>query len=478
MAGMAIEPVNGRVVVLDDEANMGKVLTKVLRLEGFEVTPFERPQEALAHLEKEGADVLLSDLRMPDITGEEVLERVRQKNIGCEVILMTAYGTVESAMRCVRQGAFDYVTKPFDTKALVATVKKAAQKRRGALHVATPVPVAEADRDNELLGESEQMQAVRELLRKIAPAESPVVIYGESGTGKELAARAVHRLSPRKNNRFLAINCASIPETLMESELFGHERGSFTGAHDTKIGLMEAAHGGTLFLDEIGELPMGLQAKLLRALQEREITRVGSITSIPVDIRVVAATNRNLSAAVKGGTFRQDLYYRLNVLQVRMPPLRQRGGDVPLLARHFLEEFRLRAGKPALEITGDVLEQMSRMEWPGNVRELRNFMERLVVLTEGNVIGHKEILELATTESQQLSFTNPAPTPAWLPKGEGDKITEFREARDAFEAEYLRAVLRAVGGNVSEAAKKAGMSRRNFYEKIEKLNIDPARFKD
>lgn len=459
-----------RVVVLDDEANMGKVLAKLLRLEEYEVSAFERPADAIADIEHHGADVLLTDLRMPGMTGEEVLEKTRDIHPGCEVIVMTAYGTVESAMRCVRNGAYDYVTKPFDTKTLLSTVRSAARKGRRA---AAAAPAAETG--HEILGESAQIEAVRELIRKIAPSDSAVLVYGESGTGKELAARAIHRLSPRANQRFMAVNCASIPESLIESELFGHEKGAFTGAHEMKIGLIEAAHEGTLFLDEIGELPLSLQAKLLRTLQEREITRIGSTADISVDIRVIAATNLRLEQAVQAGQFRQDLYYRLNVLKVKMPPLRERVDDIRFLTGHFLKLFRKRAGRADLEFDDDLIERLMEMTWPGNVRELRNIVERIVVLSDENPVTVAIFQELGIFDSQTR---NHAVDPAAQAAVEADgKVRDYREARDAFELNYLRSVLKACDGNVSEAAKKAGISRRSFYEKIEKLGIDQGDFK-
>ncbi|CAN5394606.1 sigma-54 dependent transcriptional regulator [soil metagenome] len=462
------------IVVIDDELNMGKALAKLLGSEGLRVKAFDRPGQAIEFIRANPTRVVLSDLRMPDMTGEAVLERVKTISPTCEVILMTAYGTVESAMRCVRLGAYDYVTKPFDAKGLIATVRRALARSKD---VSTRISYdSEADAQEELIGDSPEISAARELIRKVAPADSAVLISGESGTGKELAARAIHRLSRRTGKPFVAINCASIPENLIESELFGHERGAFTGANEARAGLIESAQGGTLFLDEIGELPINLQAKLLRVLQEREITRVGSVTNIPVDIRVVAATNRRLENAVQSAEFRQDLFYRLNVLAVRMPALRHRPVDIPILATHFLREFAAAAGKPDVRWEESAIEALKKMQWPGNVRELRNFVERLVVLTDCAAIGIKEIRESVSTESAIIRAAVAAPTPSPV-KPPPATIPDFREARDRFESDYLRAVLKASDGNVSEAAKRAGMSRRNFYEKIEKLKIDLDQFK-
>ncbi|MCC6546793.1 sigma-54-dependent Fis family transcriptional regulator [Candidatus Sumerlaeota bacterium] len=481
------------IAVVDDEPNMGKILSKVFIMEGYEVHAFDSPVTALPVIAAGSVDVVLSDLRMPGMTGEEMLEKLRAQGFAGEIILMTAYATVESAMRCVRAGAFDYVTKPFETKSLLATVKRAVEKARRAdrqrstetipaTTAAAPAsPNIHSSIDKELIGNSPEMATVRDLIRRIAPSEASVLVTGESGTGKELAARAIHRASARAAKRFVAINCASIPETLIESELFGHEKGSFTGANEAKQGLLEAADGGTLFLDEIGELPLALQAKLLRALQEREITRVGSVQNIHVDIRVVAATNRSLSTAVQQNEFREDLYYRLNVLNIRMPALRKRASDIPMLVEKFLREFRERDGlKVDLRIAPDVMQKLAAMEWPGNVRELRNYVERLTVLSEGPLITMQVLTDLSTYESQTFKAIRVPPgtddAPPRDPKEISDVIN-FRHARDRFEAEYIKKVLRSCGGNVSEAAKKSGMSRRNFYEKIEKLGIDPSEFK-
>ncbi|MBI1290526.1 response regulator [bacterium] len=452
---------NSTVMVLDDEVNMGRVLQKLLLLDGYTVRVHSSPTAALDELRREAPDVLLSDLRMPGLSGEELLETLRAERIETEVILMTAYGTVESAMRCVHNGAFDYVTKPFDTKTLLATIRKASAKaatRRG-------VTMGGA---REMLGEAPALRAVRDLIRRVAPTEAAVLVTGESGTGKEVAARLLHACSARSRGPFMALSCASIPEALLESELFGHERGAFTGAVDEKTGIVEAANGGTLFLDEIGEMPLGLQAKLLRVLQEREITRVGSTQTRTVDIRVVAATNRDLAAEVRHGRFREDLYYRLNVLSVHLPPLRDRLDDVAILAPHFLQDAVARHRRDPMEFTPEGIEQLKQHRWPGNVRELQNFVQRVAVLCDGGEIGPRQLARLELLAS-------PSPTPNT--RVNSGELGEFREERDRFEVEYLRRVLEACGGNVSEAARRSGMSRRHFYEKMEKLGIAGDDFK-
>lgn len=479
-----------RVVILDDEPNMGRALGKFLTLEGFEVRSFTDAPGAFAALPSFQPHVLVTDLRMPGFTGDQVLQRVRTELPTCQVILMTAYATAESALQCVRLGAYDYITKPFDSHALATIIRRAVEESGHGLGDAVgstlmaappaPAPAGVPAVDRELVGESPELHALREALRRYALAgDSSVLIYGESGTGKEVVARLIHRQSPRAAARFVAVNCASIPDALMESELFGHEKGAFTGAHETKIGLIEAAQGGTLFLDEVGELPLALQAKLLRALQEREITRVGSVHTLSVDIRVLAATHRKLEAAVQAGTFRADLYYRLNVLTLKVPPLRSRRGDIPLLAEYFLAQLRTRLGRPGLRFTAGVLTELTQRDWPGNVRELRNSVERLAVLSTQDEVGEAVLRELANSDSSIVRREDvvPAATPAPTPAAP-EEIEDFRLARDRFEAEYLRRVLRLCAGNVTEAARRSGMSRRHFYEKMEKFSISGDEFKE
>jgi len=469
-------PRHGMIVVLDDEENMGKILSKVLQLEGYHVTTFNRPQAALDFINEHGTDVLLSDIRMPGMTGYEVLSAARDAEDPPEVIMMTAFGTIEGAIECVKAGAFDYITKPFKTDELILTVAKAAEHRRlrqvnGALTEALNRANTPPGSARTLVGDSPAMKRARDLIERVAPSNSPVLITGESGTGKELAARAMHDLSSRAKGRFVAINCASIAESLMESELFGHERGAFTGAHQTKVGHIELADGGTLFLDEVGELPLHLQPKLLRVLQEHELTRVGGLNGIRVDIRVVSATNRDLEKEIAAGTFREDLYYRLNVITVEMPALRQRRDDIIPLARHFLELKAARYKRPGLRYSDAVLDVLRNASWRGNVRELENLVERLVVLAETDVI---------TTDLLPSGFGNDTPRTvsadgvtklALSAQAMVEEVPDFKSARDSFEREYLEALLRTHNGNVTEAARVAGMSRRNLYDKIEKLGI-------
>jgi len=513
---------------------MCRILTRILNLEGYHVITFTDPVAALRAIEREPPDVVLTDIRMPTLSGEEVLKRVQELDSEIAVIILTAYGTIQGAVDSLKRGAYDYITKPFQMDDILLTVGRAMENRRlrqenrllsdtlGRATVAS----------TEMIGESPEIQEIRRLIEKIAPSDSAVLITGESGTGKALVARAVHRLSHRSAGRFVPINCASIPENLLESELFGYERGAFTGAARTKLGLMELAGGGTLFLDEIGDMSAGLQAKLLRSLQEREIQRVGGLRSIPIDIRLVAATNRDLKRGIENGAFRRDLFYRLNVISIELPPLRRRRGDIPVLARHFLKRLSDRRRRE-ITITDAALARLQEHSWPGNVRELENILERTVVLLDGNVIDAADLPSDLSLEASPTAMTaggrpiTPPPhsvlpgTVGGTPPGAGapgaagtfaepgaasdgagvfdaadleeemppsapdtgpeslaraarhlaGAATDFREARDRFEREYLVEILRRSSGSVAEAARRTGMSRRNLYEKIEKLEI-------
>lgn len=462
----------GRVVILDDEEGMGRALTKLLALERLDAVAFREGAAALAHLESSGADVLLTDMRMPGMTGREVLAEVRSRGIDVDVIVMTAFGSIEQAIDCVKAGAWDYITKPLNHGDLIAALKRliAERRRRDAESIVARRTTASASNGEDILGSSPRMDAVRTLIARVAPSDSPVLVLGESGTGKELVARRLHALSARSGGRFVAVNCAAIPEALMESELFGHEVGAFTGASQARVGLIEAADGGTFFLDEIGELAPGLQSKLLRVLQEREVVRLGSTRPIRVDSRIVAATNRDLGEEVAAGRFRSDLYYRLNVISIALPPLRERREDIPALANAFLAKQSARLRKPGLILAEDAIVLLQAMEFPGNVRELQNILERLAVLSDEGALSARHVRDvLKDAEFDKLmGAAQRARADAAVASG------PYQEARDAFERDYLRALLRKHGGSVSEAAREAGISRRSFYEKLEKLGITPA----
>jgi len=454
------------IVVIDDEPNMCAALRKLLGLEGYAVETFVDPEQALEHVRRAHPDIVLADLMMPTLNGMEVLRRVRSNDPSILVIMITAHGTIDNAIQAVKEGAFHYITKPFNTNELLLTIRKALDHRRlVAENVRLAEQLSRAAGACELIGESAAVRQIRQMIERVAATDSAVLVTGESGTGKELVARAIHHRGRRRDQHFVAINCASIPDTLLESELFGHEKGAFTGADRMKIGLFELAHQGTLFLDEIGELPLSLQAKLLRALERHEIQRIGGLRSISVDIRLIASTNRNLERQVDGGKFRRDLFFRLNVVHIKTPPLRELTDDVPALVRHILRRLAVQLEKPDLSIDDEAVERLKSYWWPGNVRELENVLERTVVLLEGSRIGaHNLPPDLGATGD--LRRTTPPPI-IWQP---------FRDAREQFERDYFERLLAASGGNVTDAAHRSGISRRHFYEKINDLGLDPQRF--
>ncbi len=448
----------GSIVVIDDEPDMCTVLTKSLNIEGYHVTSFTNPLKALDYIQKYKPDVVLTDIRMDELNGMEVLKRIKEQDQTIAVVMITAFGTIENAIEAMKRGAFHYLRKPFKRNEVIAVVEKAIEfKRLGEENISFTEHLSHLYKDVQIIGDSEAMQRIKSLINKIAQTDSSVLIYGESGTGKELVAKAIHNASPRVNKRFVAINCASIPETLIESELFGYEKGAFTGAVKMKMGLIEVANSGTLFLDEIGDLPTNLQAKILRVLQEREIQRIGGIKQIPVDIRLLAATNRDLKTEMEQGNFRRDLFYRLNVINIKIPPLRERPEDIPALVEFFLKKYARSPNAPFPSFSGDAMEALKQYHWNGNVRELENIIERLMVLVDKDVI---EVEDLPPDIAGQ----------ARLEPG-GDAF-DYRSARDHFERQYLIDLLERCEGNVSAAARIAGLSRRNLYDKIERFGIN------
>jgi two-component system NtrC family response regulator len=468
----AIKEYKGSIVVVEDEENMCKILTKILNLDGYHVTTFINPIKALDYIKSYAPDIVITDIKMPELSGMDVLKRVKEANQNTGVIVITAYATIEGAIEAMKAGAFHYVTKPFKTDELLMTLQKAMEhKRLLDENVIFSEHVRREFAGINIIGDSPAMQTIKALIAKIAPTESAVLIRGASGTGKELVAKAIHNASHRRLKRFVPINCPTIPETLIESELFGHEKGAFTGATQTKHGLIELAHEGTLFLDEIGDLPLHLQAKLLRVLQEREIQRVGGLKQIPVDIRLLAATNHDLEKAIEQGTFRSDLFYRLNVINIVLPPLREREDDIEPLVEYFLNRFSQQMRKPKMRITPDAMSVLKEYHWPGNVRELENVLERLCVLAEKQTIEVEDI----PADLQQLIRELPSATPPRV--REIMPSIEYRSARQQFESYYMTELLRRTEGNITEAARISGMSRRNLYEKVEKLGIDLEQFK-
>ena len=451
------------VLVVDDKKNMLRLMTKVLGADARVLTA-NRGTRALQLLREHNVDVVLCDLRMPDMQGTEVLKQCRTLSPRTEFILMTAYASVDTAVEALRRGAYDYLTKPFEPETARAVVMRAVGR------AATGGP-GDSDGDDEvlpgLLSRSASMVELGHLVRQVAASDATVLLLGETGTGKERIARAVHRLSPRSTQRFVAVNCAAIPAELLESELFGHARGAFTGAGRDKAGLFEEAHGGTLFLDEIGELRLSLQAKLTRALEERSIRRLGESQERPVDARLIAATHRDIEHMIQGGSFREDLWYRLNVATIRIPPLRQRREDVELLATHFLRERTVSSGKRLAGFTEDALGALTSFDWPGNVRQLRAAIERAsVVCTKGRVDRGDLPPEIAGRRSGPMS-------------GNLADLADlsWAEARDKGQQEtaqrYLTGVLQRFDGHVGEAARHAGVERESFYRLMRRYGIEP-----
>ncbi len=458
----------GRVLIVDDEPDMLDNCSRILDKAGYECVTTSDPRKALGLLESERPDLLLTDLKMPGVDGLGLLRHAHHADSQMPVIIMTAFATIESAVAAVKEGAFDYLPKPFSVDQLKLAVARAVAQRRLALeNVRLRDQLRGTYGFENIVGRSPVMAQVFELVRKAAGSEANILIVGESGTGKELVARAIHANSPRVAEAFVPVDCASLPEPLLESELFGHEKGAFTGAVRTKPGLIEVAHRGTLFLDEIAELPVGLQVKLLRTLQERQIRRVGGTRQIDVDVRLVSATNRDLRDAVVKGQFREELYYRVNVIMIALPPLRERKGDIALLAYTFLKKYGQGREVSLKGFEPQAMEVLEAYSWPGNVRELQNVIERACVLAEGETI---------TAGDLPAHLSGPPPAVPGAPaQPVGGQSLPLKEAKARWitqlEAAYLGELLRRHDGNVSQAAKAAGIDRKTFHRLINKYGI-------
>ena len=453
-----------RVLVVDDERSMQEFLEIFFRREGYEVVTAGGVEEALVAVGADDFDVVISDIQMPDGSGLELLRAVKEEAPGTVVIMITAFATTETAIEAMKQGAYDYVTKPFKVDELRLTVEKALEKKLLAQENARlRTELRSHSRSRALVGTSASMRRVYELVTQVAATKTNVLITGESGTGKELIARLIHEESDRGAGSFVAVNCGAIPENLLESELFGHVKGAFTGAVVAKAGLFEAADGGTLFLDEIGELPQPLQVKLLRVIQEKRVRRVGGNTDRPVDVRIVAATNRDLREETQRGGFREDLYYRLDVIQIALPPLRERMDDVPLLVNHFIGKYVAELGKPVQGISDEAMERILAYPFPGNVRELENTVERAVALSRGETID---------ADALPPSLLDPAPARgAGLLPPDGANLDELV---NEYERGLLREALVRSGGVKKRAAALLGISFRSFRYRLEKLGLDDA----
>jgi DNA-binding NtrC family response regulator len=451
-----------RLLVVDDEEPIMVLLSDFLKECGHEVDGAGTGADALVLIEKNRYDILIVDLMMPGMDGIELARRARAIDEGIAVFIMTGYGTLETAIKAMVAGAENYLLKPLDLDVLqVAIARSLAHRRLRIEHTLLKEDVAAFGRSHEIIARSKPMTDVMDLAARIAPLRSTVMIQGESGTGKELLARAVHDGSTRSRLPFVAVNCGVIPLTLLESELFGHEKGAFTGAESRKMGYFEAAKGGTIFLDEISETSLDFQVKLLRVLQERTFRRVGGTGELAADVRVIVSSNRNLEEEVKRGRFRADLFYRLNVIILRIPPLRNRAEDIPLLAHHFLARYAREFGKPVTTIGTELMEWLLRHPWPGNVRELENVIERAVAVADGHTIGLHEL-----SESPAAPPSSPPPV---LSK---TSVPPYTVAREEFERAYLTALLKASDGSVTEAARMAGIARQNLHLKLKKLGLE------
>ena len=452
------------VLIADDEESMRHLLSVFLRDHGYAVRSVANGAEALKELAARDYDLVLSDVRMPRMDGIALLREVQRLHPELTFIVMSAYGTHDTAIEAMKAGAYDYLSKPFKPDEVLLVLKKAEERERLAReNRRLRTELASEYRFDNIIGASGPMADVLKQVRKVAPIKTTVLLSGESGTGKELVARALHELSPRASFPFVAVNCGAIPAELMESELFGHVKGAFTDAARNKKGLVVEADGGTLFLDEIGELPHPLQVKMLRFLQEEEVRPVGDTRSERVDVRVVAASVRDLGAAVRAGQFREDLYYRLNVVGIQLPPLRERQGDIPELTRHFLARYgRLRPGAPIEAISGEALAAMRSYRWPGNVRELEHAIERAAVLCDGGVIREEDL-----PEPVRSGAVAPGPLPA-IPEG----TLSIKRATRAVEEQLIRAALAKTNGNRTRAAELLELSYRALLYKIKEYDID------
>jgi len=447
-----------RILIVDDEIKMARLLEITLKNEGYQVEKAYSSHEALKKIKSKSYDVVVTDLKMPGMDGIELLRIVKKNYPSTQVIMITAFGTIPSAVKAMKEGAFHYLTKPLNLEELKEVLKSALKVKK--LEEENILLRQEILGEGEIIGKSKAIKEVMELVRKVAPEDTTVLLQGETGTGKELVARAIHKLSPRKNGPYVVVNCAAIPENLLESELFGHRKGAFTGALKDKKGRIEIADGGTLFLDEIGSLSPSLQAKLLRFLETKEIQPLGSEETLRVNVRVIAATNQDLRKKVEEGNFREDLFYRLNVFPIYIPPLRERKEDIPLLANYFLKIYSKKMNKKIEKIEDGAMELLLKYSWPGNVRELENVIERCVVLADSPIVS-KEFLPLITT-SQEIT---------------GPYQERKKRLLENFEREYFKELLQKHNGIISKVAKEAGIDRKNLYLKLKKWGINPQDFR-
>ena len=450
-----------KILIIDDEESMRHMLSVILKREGYEPVSFADARAALEELSRDDFDFILCDIRMPSMDGLEFLKALKEQDARHTVIMMSAYGTIDTAIECMKLGAYDYISKPFKADEIILTVRKAEERERLKKENTRlkELSLDEYDFKN-IYTEDKEMLSILDLVRKISDYSTSVLILGESGTGKELIARAIHYSGNRALKPFVVVNCGAIPAALLESELFGHVRGAFTDAHRNKSGLFQEAHTGTIFLDEVGELPMELQVKLLRVLQEGEVRRVGDTKSVKVDVRVVAATLRDLREEIARGGFREDLFYRLNVIEVKLPPLRSRASDIPLLAAHFVEKYARKFGKPAKSLSGEATEALLEYSWPGNVRELENVIERAMILEDTSTIMKKSLpirpaAKRGAEKAGELSFAG----------------LSIKKASQSMEKELILRALEKTGGNRTKAAELLEISHRALLYKIKNYGL-------
>jgi two-component system response regulator AtoC len=458
-----------RVLVVDDEQNLRKVLAATLQREGYEVQVAADGEEALAALERDGADVVVTDLVMPRVDGLTLLKRVVLRHPDVPVIVITAHGAVDKAVEAMKAGAFDFLAKPFEHAELKSIIARAARQSDELTKNVVPEEAQER-RFKEIIGRGLRMQELQQVIAKVADAPSTVLIQGESGTGKELVATALHEKSWRRERPFIKINCAAIPRELVEAELFGFEKGAFTGAVQSKPGRFELADGGTLFLDEIGEIPVEMQVKLLRVLQESEFERVGGIKTTRVEVRLIAATSRDLAREIQAGRFREDLFYRLNVVPIHLPPLRERREDIAALVEHFRQKYNVRLKKSVERIDDEALSCLAAYSWPGNIRELENVLERTILFSETPVIRAADLPASLRTVAP-LPQENHAAAAASPGAGPGSLKEIVREQVKAIERDHIVQGLAATGGNVTRTAKMLSISRKSLQMKMKEFGL-------
>ena len=451
-----------RILVIDDEAEIRRSVRMILEYEGYDVQEAASGPAGVALVEREPPDLVFLDIKMAGMDGLEALQKIRQSNEALPVVIISGHGTVSTAVEATKLGAFDFIEKPLASERVLVTIRNALDQ--GRLKDENRSLKRAVEVRHQIVGESAALRQIWDAIKRAAPTNATVLLFGESGTGKELVARAIHRNSLRSRERFVQVNCAAIPEELIESELFGHEKGSFTGATEKQIGKFEQADRGTIFLDEIGDMSPKTQAKVLRVLQEGEVERLGSARTIKVDVRVLAATNKDLEAEIERGTFREDLYFRLSVIPIRVPPLRDRREDIPALVRHFVDLFSRENNRRPQRFTPAALEFMQKARWKGNVRELRNTVERLLIMTPGDTIDVDDLRDVIRVETKAAASVNGA-------GGNQMSPGTLREFKESAERKFLVEKLRENAWNISKTAEVIGTPRSNLYKKLEQYAI-------